>query len=235
MELKLFRVSPTNWLRFWLISAPAATTDHGNHGCPLLAVGCSLFAENEISLLSHTRFYWHSNWQLNFGSNNSSNNDDINAAIERQAGATATATPTLTTIDRRPTTTILSALKRCNYFMPDNNLILSMPQNVQAKTDETGTARRDSGGMGTVWVRWMVAKCKSLASLLFMLIRVSRHRRHHRHRRQVSLQQQINWLLKPCLIAISFVMQNKHFYIQLTSKYNIKLPTPFDRNSIRCL
>lgn len=42
--------------------------------------------------------------------------------------ATATATTTTTTaIATKPklAATILSALKRCNYFMPDNNLILS--------------------------------------------------------------------------------------------------------------
>lgn len=30
MEPQIFRVSPTNWLRFWLISAPAASTNHDN-------------------------------------------------------------------------------------------------------------------------------------------------------------------------------------------------------------
>jgi len=94
--------------------------------------------ENEISLLSHTRFYWHSNWQLNFGNSNS-NNDAINGNGQ-QATTSNNSNLQPPNHRQRPTTTILSALKRCNYFMPDNNLILSMLQNVQAanKCDSCG-------------------------------------------------------------------------------------------------
>jgi len=94
----------------------------------------TLSAENEISLLSHTRFYWHSNWQLNFGSQSSrqpattsNNTDDINS----NSNININSKPQQLATVESSTTTILSALKRCNYFMPDNNLILSMPQNVQ--------------------------------------------------------------------------------------------------------
>lgn len=41
------------------------------------------------------------------------------------ATATTTKTATVTATKPKLAATILSALKRCNYFMPDNNLILS--------------------------------------------------------------------------------------------------------------
>lgn len=125
--------------------------------------------ENEISLLSHTRFYWHSNWQLNFGNSNS-NNDAINGNGQ-QATTSNNSNLQPPNHRQRPTTTILSALKRCNYFMPDNNLILSMLQNVQAanKCDSCGI-RGVFCRVQTVWVRLMVAKCKLVAVAVFSFL-----------------------------------------------------------------
>jgi len=57
----------------------------------------------------------------------SNNTDDINS----NSNININSKPQQLATVESSTTTILSALKRCNYFMPDNNLILSMPQNVQ--------------------------------------------------------------------------------------------------------
>lgn len=157
MEPQIFRVSPTNWLRFWLISAPAASTNHDNvvrrkWKWNLFAVAHALL----LALKLAAKLWQQQQQQRCYQRQRAtSNNSNLQPPNHRQ----------------RPTTTILSALKRCNYFMPDNNLILSMLQNVQAanKCDSCGI-RGVFCRVQTVWVRLMVAKCKLVAVAVFSFL-----------------------------------------------------------------